>query len=464
MQTNSAWSLAPRESGSDVYQIIDRINLFPAALPHVSLSADRISSRSFFFNPSWARRLNIHFGSGHYRLHMNDASFRIATLTCHSRSITSPPSLSRTALINASEMLYNHHAPLNGCVDGMDIQSLEEIQGTENIDFGLYGNVRHFSPQVPQSFCDYLVRAVEPVTQKLLTVTDDYMIGGGDIKELITFSNIEKINIKLGPHFFRPNSTTNGFVKMTLNASNAIHDRYSVELHSVFLIAADILDATGAFFHPSDFPLMKLCLNSPQGPSTGIRLSCFSSTNKLVFTDDEKEQKFVTDRELPEVKNTRENILWKAVSEQISREASSATFLLQGLRPGTYQVQLSSVNYPDQTLLSNILQFDIFEPLSLQPSHLLLMPGTMDMGNQPIKSNMHSAVFLPGGHSFELTVSGGPSGSKEVDDQRRSQSPLKFSIIDGPQDLIEFSAVNTRFPSITTKSRIGNAIIRVEVG
>lgn len=410
-----------------------------------------VSIRPFFFHPQWARRVYVYFGSGHFRIERRigkDLS-RLTTLSCHSRATVPPTPLSATALASVRKPAERIEMGLLGCLDAAPLVRVDE---TPDALFGKRG-VQHFTPQLPQSYCDLVLQAFEPSAVLSLAINDERLLGSEEVLQHITFSKMSKIQIKLGSRFFRSNQRSNTPLEMGRGLESS---RHSLELFSVFSVVAEVLDASGARFPESQFPLMKLCLNSVN--RSGIRLSCLSPTgaDRMIFLDGSmNDVNDDDDVDSEEPINTEARLLWNSVK---GMDNGKMSFLIQGLRAGSYEIKVTGVNYPDEIVSSNSLHFDIFEPLSISPPHLLLMPGMF----QPSIMILISPIL--GGHSFELTVLGGPFPSSG------DESGLKFSISNSiskdsspSSELIELSALNSKFPLITTKMSTGNAVIHVQV-
>eukprot|EP00923_Selenidium_pygospionis_P027921 GHVN01050452.1.p1 GENE.GHVN01050452.1~~GHVN01050452.1.p1 ORF type:complete len:2597 (+),score=342.21 GHVN01050452.1:367-7791(+) len=119
--------------------------------------------------------------------------------------------------------------------------------------------------------------------------------------------------------------------------------------------------------------------------------------------------------------------LWAAVLDKTERAAHDI-YALQGLVPGRYTVTATGINYPAERITSQPLEVVVFRPLAVTPQHLAL---------------------LPGGHTYELTVTGGPSG---VDLDLYSSDPTVVSV---PSHLVMVE------PTITTMNRTGTADVHV---
>lgn len=441
------WSVHEVRRG--LYSLSDRVVLLPSAPPHMSLGIESLP-RSFFFHPFWARRINIHFGSGQYRM-QNHESLQLTSLACHSRATQPPPPLKTLISIGTERAKQLYGPSIIGFVDGVNSLALSRMRGVQDVRFGIDGHVELYSKEAPQSYCDFSIQASEPASTSV-QITDEHLLGGEAVTTAITFSKIAKIKIRLGSYFFRPAVTADGFIKLDLNGTSS--SRLLLELYSVFSIIAEVVDASGNPFQLSDLPLMKLCLSAVK-ETEEVRVSCLSSPQdgELVFIDRNIGEEYAAGM-AHSTRGGEHRDFWDVVSlAAASLPATAPTFLIQGLRQGSYEVRLSGINFPDQKVVSNILEIDVFQPLSVHPSELLLMPGK----HHGIDC-CQMAIFTLGGHSFELTLQGGPFPLKTL------KNHLKFSVVDGPGDLIELSALDTSFPLIRTKAgRIGGVTLRIEV-
>lgn len=377
--------------------------------------------------------VNVHFGSGNYIIRGASsvsidgaAAVQFGTWDVRSNARATPPAIGTSQCPNPG----TQYAPLPldsrqgntgvsraqpaialvGCVDY--VTGDVALTSTDDITFEA-GHVA-FSSRYPLSYWDIVAVAEKPVDELRLEIEDAALVGQKPRLVTYAFTKLGSLRIEPHPRYYRQSTVTLLYdpVRDTVPA-----DPY-LEVNSIFQVTVRAFDGVhGEPFHAADLALMDLCLVVRGEGASGVRTSCTGDGNVGIAD---------------------------AVWDSIAAGTPPNVLLLQGLRPGTYDVEVRGRNYNDSTpVVSNAIRVSFFEPLTVTPSEL---------------------VLLPGGHTVELSARGGPASPLGVPE------PLHYAFLDtrgapvSGAHSVAVAFVDPATPVITTTTRVGSAVLRFRVG